>query len=248
MRIPVQLPIRKRQLLIILGVLFCVIIAIVLLWPKKSALQTERQYYQQQVGSIKNSVEIIQAENDREIRDSQQKNRIETYQGALVSGLGTCQQIEGHIKQMDKTVLKSYQDKISQLQMFCNDFKAVADYGLKSSKATRQFVSTDIQNVNDLKEIVGYTKADLEKLKSSSVGDPGLGEQITSLDTLQKRAQQVQNGGSQPDIDALFRDSNAQKTNILTSRNYFWNNTIRIEAIHRSIIRIQSLFDEKSNP
>ena len=82
MRIPVQLPIRKRQLLVILGVLFCLVIASVLLWPKKSALQTEREYYQQ---------------------------------------------IESHIKQMDKTVLKSYQDKISQLQMFCNDYKAVAD-------------------------------------------------------------------------------------------------------------------------
>lgn len=233
---------------VILGVLLSVIIAVVLLWPKKSALQTERQYYQQQIGSIKSSVEVIQTENNREIPDSQQKNRIETYQGALVSGIGTCQQIEGHIQQTDKTVLKSYQDKITQLQMFCNDYKAVTDYALKSSKATRQFVSTDTQNVNDLQEIAGYTKTDLQKLKSSSVGDPGLGEQITSLDTLQKRAQQVQNGGSQSDINALFQDSNTQKTNILTSRNYFWNNTVSIEAIQRSIIRLQSLFNEKSNP
>lgn len=241
---------RKRALAGIIGIVLCVIIALVLLWPtQKSASQAELSYYRQKISSIKTAVETVQAENRREIQDSQQLKNIEVYQAALSSGLSSCQQIEDRKNNKDAAKkLQDYNDEIDQFQLFCKDYIDVFDHALKSSRATRQFISTDTSDLTELKEILGYTKTDLEKLKSSPLSDPGIGEQITTVDALQNRIQQVQDGGSAQGAEQLIAESKVQRANIVTARNYFWNNTVHLDAIQRSISRIQTTFDDKSNP
>lgn len=255
MVITVRLPISGRKLLVVLGVLSFLIVAGILVWPKKSLSQTELEYFREQTAAIKQNDDVVQSENKREIEASMNQQHIEAYQQALLEGLATCEQIGNHLTQADKETIKPYQDSISQLRLFCNDFGDVVDYARKSSKATRQFItqptnlleSNNPQGLTDLQEILGYTRSDLEKLKSNPIKDPALEEQITSIDNLQKQTEEAIKANSPKTTAALLKKVNDQKISFLTARQYFWNNTVQIESLGRSIVRVKNLFDSQPN-
>lgn len=120
----------RRRSIVLAGAFLCLIIASVILWPKPNAAQTELVYYQQQIAVLKNNTELIQTENSREVQNNREPKNIDAYEGALLTSLGVCQQIENH----SSKVLESYQDRISQLKLFCKDYKDVAEYAYKNQR------------------------------------------------------------------------------------------------------------------
>lgn len=251
MDITIRLPFGRKKLLLILAVISVLAVLAIIFWPRQTQSQTEYEYLTQQISNIESYTATVKQENAREPSQAMLLNNIESYQNALLEGLATCEQIEIRINKADKESLKPYEDAITKTELFCRDYEDVVDYARKVSKATRQFIAypdslllESQQGLNDLKEILGYTRSDLEKLKSYPLQDPALEEMITSINGLQKQTDKAISDGSPQKTAALVTNVEKQKNDLMTSRNYFWNNTIRVNAMDRSIDRLQKIFEE----
>ena len=114
----------------------------------------------------------------------------------------------------------------------------MSDYAYSSSKATRQLLTYDPSNITnrnntvmELREILGYTKADLEKLKNNPVNDPALQEQLTIINDLSEFS------SIGKAVEVSFKLKKVQ-INFINARDYYWVNTIDIGGMNRSIDKL----------
>lgn len=245
---------RKTQIITGLTVLSLVVTAGITLWPRKTLSQTELEYFRQQIGIIKESTEVVKTENGRELEQAKYPNNIDAYKNSLLKGLVSCEQIDDHVNSATKEVLKPYLDSINQVRTFCGDYKDVVDYARKVSNATRQFITYDTKllsdgsqnnSLQDMVEILDYTKIDLSKLQSYPLQDPALEEMLIVVENLQKLAQETSNKKSNEALVAFANEAAKQQNNLMLARNYFWNTTIKLKSMDRSISRLQDLFKDQ---
>jgi hypothetical protein len=247
----------KRRPRLSAGVMASIVILAsvgIIFFPRKAQSVTELEYYQQQLARVKDSVQIVKEQNPTEAEAMEIGNQIENYKDALVDGLGACDEIDTQAEQTNKDVMKDYLEAIAHARQFCSDYEDVADYARKVSKATKQLIvqSTDplldqssTTVINDMVEIIGYTRSDLEKLKGGAFEDPALEEMIITIDNLQKLALETQKTPSAANRSKLAEEVKKQQHNLLRSRVYFWVNTIRVDALDRSLTRLSKEFNSK---
>lgn len=159
---------------------------------------------------------------------------------ALINNVGYCESLIS--APPDDTEDKNV---ASQFNLFCRDYKTIADYAFKVSKATNQLLKYSPDetknNLSDINEIINYTITDLKKLKTHEFQDPALDEQITGLKSLQEQIDKIPPNPPQSSLSKFYKSFENQKINIFSARTYYWNNSVRIDALSRSIDRLEKL-------
>lgn len=239
----------------VLASLIMIVTAGILFLPRNVQSQTELDYYRAQLDRIKSSVGVVKEQNPREAEVEPLSNQIEDYKNALLDGLAACEEMEIQAEQVNKEVMKDYLDAVAHARQFCGDYEDVADYARRVSKATKQLIilpteplasAESTSSITDLIEIIGYTRTDLGKLNGSPLDDPALEEMIISIDTLQKLAEETQQNPSSANRTKLANETAKQQDNLIHARIYFWTNSVKIDALDRSITRLRAEFNPKS--
>lgn len=226
----------------------------IIIYPHKAQSQTELEYYQEQLDRVQSSVQIIKQQNKAVSDNLPLANQIEDYKNALVESLAACNKLDAQAEQTNKEQMKDYLNAINHGRQFCSDYEDVGDYAYKVSKATKQFIVQPLDNltdqnttssINDLVEILGYTQTDLKKLKGNPLDDPALEEMIIGVENLQKTALTAQQSPTDINRRRLAEEAVKLKENLTTARLYFWTNTIKVDALDRSITRVRNEFAAK---
>lgn len=227
----------------------------ILFLPRNVQSQTELDYYRAQLDRVKSSVGVVKEQTPREAEVEPLSNQIEDYKNALLDGLAACEEMEIQAEQVNKEVMKDYLDAVAHARQFCGDYEDVADYARRVSKATKQLIVLPTEplsnpestnSITDLIEIIGYTRTDLGKLNGSPLDDPALEEMIISIDTLQKLAEEARQNPTDANRIKLAKETAKQQDNLIHARIYFWTNSVKIDALDRSITRLRAEFNPKS--
>lgn len=228
MRLGVKTLLAKPRAKYVLVVLVAVAALVVLVAARSAGNSKEADYFRSQLEVIKASTAAIQEVTTVEVTESLQADNIDSYQESLVEGYSACKQIEGYAQSANKQALTPYSDKIGQLKQFCHDYENVVDYALQISKALEPILTYPAGS-SGLESVLRYAKQDLRELNSHPLKDPALEEIVIGLDRLE----------SAPVNPAKLEK---QKQHFVAARNYYWNNTVRINSLNRSIDRLLGLF------
>lgn len=219
---------KPRNKFMLAVLLVACIILVALLVVRSAGSSSEADYFHSQLEVIRTSTASVQETTTEEVSVSLQPDNIDSYQASLVEGYSACKQIEGYVKSADKKALEPYSDKISQLKQFCLDYENVVDYALQVSKALEPILTYQADPAG-LSTSLQYAKQDLRKLNSHPLKDPALEEMVTGIQKLE----------SSPVSSAKLEK---QRQHFIAARNYYWNNTVRINSLNRSIDRLLGLF------
>lgn len=248
---------RRRKVVVILVILLGLTMLVAgVLKATSQQPETSNQFYTRQLGTIKSSTESIMRLNSDE--NALSEKNIDEYEASLVNGIGSCRKLEAHYQKIssDSSVVKSKEaeDARTQVKQFCADYINVVDYARLLSKSTKQFVrfpsasltvvngQISQENVNSLREIIGYTMNDLEKLKSNKINDPAIQEYLANLVSLQKKVDDTTKDPNSSSSTTLSQITLTQQKNMLSSRYYYWNNTIRVDSLLRSVDKLSIQF------
>lgn len=245
--------IRLFVILLVLGLLYFVILRPMVFDRNDS----EAEYYHQQLNIVKRSADIINGAINKEIGDKLSLSQdIDAYNTALLDGMVACEEVGSHVQQASPKAMAPYKEVISEVRLFCRDFEDVTDYALRLSRATKQFVVWDSTSLSssqnmtlsvvELEEIVGYALFDLRKLSRNGFQDPASDELIFNINKVQKQIDKTQASPTQSSLHSLKQTADAAQANIVHARTYYWNNTIRITALARSVDKLISQFDTQN--
>lgn len=232
-----------------------IVAATILILPRKTLSQTELEFFRQQLSTIRENSKEVKKYNNQAIDQAVISNNIDGYNEVLLSSLVACEEIDTHVSMTSEEVMKPYIESINQVRLFCDDYEDVVDYARKVSKASKQLLTYDTRNLTDRQdgssltdtmEILTYTRTDLEELKGMPAQDPANEEMLIMIDTLLKEGDAVKKDNSWDSLRAYAENTQKLQTNFMTSRKYYWTNTVKIDALLRSVDRLHGLFEEEN--
>ncbi len=226
---------KKLFFLIIILILIVISLFTFITYEKESTAN----YLRQQLGDVKISVGSIDEAMGQREKNGLTQSSLDIYHAHLNKSIVACNNIrEKIVDQAQEQKSQRINDYYHKISNFCNDYIEVADYAFKNSRATRQLLTFNHQNIienpNNVKalvEILDYTKADLENLKNNHVNDPALSEQLRVVEDLKIY---YTNNVSGEIAARLGKD----QSHLLSARDYYWHNTINIRALTKSLDKL----------
>lgn len=216
-----------------------------------------RGYHREQLSQLSNHTtalaDSLQAADARRLVTA-----LDEYHDLQSEIIGSCARLVGsqnQSAQADDSVRQDTKDALSQITQLCGDLAPVARYTQDVFRYSRPYLlynypsELSIADRQTVSQVVAGAIAGLQNIDNNFVQDPAKGELLTRLEaqqTLLEKITVAQNSGDSAAADAhyqeLLENVSADQTNFLNARVYFWNNTIRIDALQRKITQLsQSL-------
>ncbi len=233
------------------GVSVILVAVVALLLPHHATSISDREYIYDQLGQIKELTQQVDDQNG-DIREKHPDNlQLDGYASTLAKSYGACESIKDRLATANKDTMADYKDAMNKVRAFCNDYEDVTDYARRVSGAIKQLVTYQSKNVetnsstavDEILEITDYTSTDLNRLDGNPVQDPALEELLIDVQNLQKAATLAKNNPTQTNLTNLKAELEKQQANLLNARLYFWRNTVYIDKLKPSIVRLQKDFE-----
>lgn len=193
-------------------------------------------------------MQTINSLNARENKQNPLQDQIEKYDNTLSSIVNTCSEVRTEIKKTkDDPKLNSLKPRTEPADELCKDLDKVTIYARKQSSASKNFLlypASSLQSKDNLPKVEGIlktSKSALEELKSDPINDPAIPEQLMLLQELQQKLQETSVDNAK--INELARKIEDHQVNFLNARSYFWNNTIGIASLEKSLSNLQKTFE-----
>lgn len=252
--------IRKKKFLFVVGVVVCAMLVaskLLLVWRADEP----KRYYKKQLASLDTATSgITPAAQLHEANPKDISDNLKRYNNQLDTVLNLCRPLITEEKAFTAKITdQRLKDTIHNSAQLCNDLTAVAAYSEDVYKSSGEYIKFSLQwpavdspdylnRLNQLSDVVKLTGIDMRGIDNSKVNDPGLEELISHIDDSGRQIEQIKTSLRQPDLSTAQRQSdqlvdmlNRDKTNFLSARGYFWNNTIGIEDLKNAI---QNLRDQ----
>jgi hypothetical protein len=248
------LPIRQRLIFIIM-IIFAVITILMLLVVKTKSIN---EYYTRRLDTLQTDVSGIPS--ILETDNNQIEAKLSTYEDKMNKISNNCQALLSKNKDMSKTP-KDLRQQTEKVHKLCTDLIAITiyssalydslhDYILLPSSSLPPVNSTEFgQRLNQSAQTIKTSQINLFRLDNSKIKDPALDELKLQLDDAMKKAKDAQEALKAKDYETaerqasqLLKLTNQDKQDFLNARNYFWNNTVQIDALIKSIAKLKTDF------
>ncbi len=230
-------------------------------WIFRPSVSTEveaKKFYSQHLASLKDDINSLP-----DLMKSEEKvdDNLDKYHGVLSELIGTCSSLIGAKTDeiLKKPLSQQIKDDISNTKKLCEDLMAVAKYsqGLYAALQPYLFMETEswpqpntaefTERLNETADVVQYARSRLIKLDNSRVQDPALPELASQIDLTTKLIERIEsvskdNYEASKLTEELLKQIHQDKKDFLDARLYFWNNTIKIEALKRSVTQLEDKF------
>jgi hypothetical protein len=186
---------------------------------------------------------------------------LETYDSMLSSMQGICGQLQRNYSvYKDASVSQPLKDSMAKVGRICTDLVPVVKYSQDLYRATTPYLLIDgsewpTANTNDfstrLKAANEGINISLSRLKqvNNSVKDPAFDELMTQLELSANLITDVQTANSNEQGNEannlaakLLNQTNQDKSDFLSARLYFWNNTVQRGALQNALAQLQDDF------
>ena len=208
----------------------------------------------QEVGKIGPSINM-----DRDDTLKNLDNSLGDYDKLTGKIISLCRPLTSRDKEFaSRTKDKKLLEVIMNSKLLCNDLTNVSAYSRHVYGGSRDFfkLNTNLPpvdapeyaaRINEVSSIVQKTQENLRNIDNSKVGDPGLNELIGHLDDANKQIILIRASLEYTDFQAAQTQSEQLAKNLaddkkyfLDARSYFWNNTVRLEALEQAINKLSS--------
>lgn len=236
--------------------LIIIIISIALFSAQKTSSNAQNDYFDQRLETIKQSSKEIETYISLHPRETARTDNLKAYTDSLLSASLACQEMRQYAGTNGDEMSESLSNSAQQVNLFCTDLEDITDYARRVSRATEQLLTYDIsllttdntvKPVQDMHDILGFTRTDIAKLKTHPTQDPATEEMLAMLDASLQLSSAALADPSPVNRQVLTVDLSKLQNNLSTAKQYFWTNTVKIDAMQRSINRLQELFQEKKS-
>jgi hypothetical protein len=246
---------RRKSLLILL----ITVMTVIGLASFSKAQNSLERSYQAKLLALSEAVNAIpqEAQAPQNVKDD-----LDAYRNRMNKIIDVCKDLKGEAeKAKDKPKSEKTQSAITDTGKLCDDLVAVADYSKILNETNRQYLilssmplpepSSEVfaAKAQEIGQILSQTKLSLQKIIYPRVDDPALPELITQVESAEILSKQLIESISVADTAkttqfaaALSQQLAKNRTNFYTARNYFWNNTVQVGALRRTILELRDKF------
>lgn len=226
---------------------------LILFSAKQTLSNNENDFYRHRLATLKESSEQIRAHVSIHPEEASQADKVQSYTDNMLSASLACQEMRSHAGTHNVEVTESFSNSVQQVNLFCDDLEDITDYARKVSRATQQLLTYDtnpiatndsLQPLQDTHDILGFTRTDISKLTTHPTQDPATEEMLAMIDTSLQVSSTTLANPSEVNRQALIDNLHKLQNNLGTAKQYFWKNTVKIDAMLRSISRLYGLFQE----
>jgi hypothetical protein len=191
------------------------------------------------------------------------------YDDLLYQMMGDCNGLKS-----DYATMKTWQipqktkDAMGQVDRLCADLLGVLKYSQDLYHAAHNYLLVDgstwpdasqtfdyQKRLNDTANAAQAAKSHLQEVNSAATQDPAQQELITTTDSTLTLTDKAQKAFDSHDT-ALANQLGAQlvqklaadRTEFITARTYFWNNTIQVEKLRSAIDKLNAVFQPPQPP
>ena len=206
---------------------------------RKKSPGTFQQYYAKELNLLGEQIATIAELQDYHTANPPNRHNIDQYEEAVANTTGICRQMDGKYEGIKNSINDSaVRDKVNSVHALCHDLESVTDYAYRWSKKTRSFVlfkadNLSTEDVKELTDTISVTTFAIDGLKSDPIQDPALPEQVEYL-------KRVLNASNDP--QKASQELKTEQDNFINARRYFWDNTIQMQGLRKSIAHLQDGF------
>lgn len=247
---------RSRSALIFIAVI--VVVATSLLFVKRAS--STEDYYSERLQRLHAMLQDMPG--SFELSGDTDKD-LKNYYQQLEAITALCKQIRDKSAALGQKKLNDkLRQSINNADKLCADLGAIAVYQRQLYGTLDVYLTLDLapnleptspqfgNQVSDIVSTIRNTLRSVRNVDNQKIEDPALSELLAQLEEAEKTAATVQEAMSHNDHEQAKRSMtdliklvNQDKSDYLLARNYFWNNTVQLDALLQATEKLQQEFN-----